>query len=61
MEVLVYASTRDKEIIAKTVEVLVFASMREKEVNAKTVREKGTRFSKFSFIKFDYSKTNTTL
>ena len=36
---LVYASTKDKEVYAKrVVEVVVFASTREEEVSAKTVK-----------------------
>ena len=37
MEVLVYASTRDKEVHAKTVEVVVYVSIREINTDAKIV------------------------
>jgi len=39
VEVVVYASIRDKEVHAKTVEVVVYASIRSKEVDAKTAKK----------------------
>ena len=38
MEVLAYASIRDEEVHAKTVEVLAYASIKDKEVDAKTAK-----------------------